>query len=245
MMGNPVSRASALARPMAEPPPSAMAQSARTWRTSTSASATTAQPLEEMAAKTSGAYHQAATTAALDSVYSSIRAELRRTWRVEYVTGAAPGDKLHLRVSINPDGAASSDVTVPASFAPVAPHGGGLPSPFYSPLAGLVVTLIVAFLVLCAGGLLFAGGNNSWVKGRLAPHVEGGTRRKRRRENPCVSPSGKPLALLQSGHSILLFGSFGLRIARLSVEKKLQRIQEHPLQVFAALPKIPPGQVRD
>jgi tight adherence protein B len=147
------------------------------------ASATTAEPLREMAGQTGGAYHTAATTAALGSVYSSIGNELRRTWRVEYVTGAAPGDKLHLRVQLNPDGAASTDVTVPSSFsAPVQHKGGGLPTPFYSAFGGLVLTLIVAFLVLTAVGLALAGGSGSWVKGRLAPHIDGGPRGRRRRE---------------------------------------------------------------
>ena len=143
---------------------------------------TTKQPLEEMARNTGGAYHGAATTSALTSVYSAISAELRRTWRLEYVTGAAPGEKVHLRVSLDPEGAASSDVTIPERFAPPAPRGGGLPAPFYSALGGLVLTLIVAFLVLTACGLLFAGGKGSWVKGRLAPHVANGPRHTRRRE---------------------------------------------------------------
>jgi tight adherence protein B len=135
-----------------------------------------------MAGQTGGAYHSAATTGALGSVYSAIRSELHRTWRVEYVTGAAPGDKLHLRVALNPEGAASADVTVPSSFAAPAQHAGGLPSPFYSALGGLVLTLLVAFLVLTGVGLALAGGSGSWVKGRLAPHIDGGPRHKRRRE---------------------------------------------------------------
>ena len=148
------------------------------------ATSTTAAPLKEMAQGTGGAYHQAATTSALDSVYSSIAAELHRTWRVEYVTGAAPGDKVHLRVSLGPDGASSTDLTVPASFAATTPPagGGGLPAPFYSAFGGLVLTMLVAFLVLTATGLLFAGGKGSWVKSRLAPHIEGGPRSRRRRE---------------------------------------------------------------
>jgi tight adherence protein B len=146
------------------------------------ATATTAEPLHEMAAQTGGAYHSAATTAVLGSVYSAIGGELRRTWRVEYVTGAAPGDKLHLRVQLNPEGAASTNVTVPSSFAPATQRTGGLPAPFYSALGGLVLTLIIAFLVLTAVGLALAGGSGSWVKGRLAPHIEGGPRNRRRRE---------------------------------------------------------------
>ena len=181
------------------------------------ASSTTSQPLRQMASQTAGAYHQAATTAALDSVYSSIRQELRRTWRVEYVTGAAPGDKIHLRVALGPDGAASSDVTVPASFAPVAPKGGGgLPSPFYSPLGGLVLTLLVAFLVLTAVGLLFAGGSGSWVKGRLAPHVEGATRRKHSREK------GERLAAF-AGLFRVTEQTFGHRAIWKKVHLKLER----------------------
>jgi tight adherence protein B len=144
--------------------------------------ATTEAPLQEMAKATGGAFHAAATTSALKGVYSSISGELRRTWRLEYVTGAAPGESVHLRASLNPDGAASTDFTVPESFAPVEKRTGGLPSPFYSALGGLVFTLIIAFLVLTAVGLVLAGGTGSWVKSRLAPHVEGGAARARQRE---------------------------------------------------------------
>jgi tight adherence protein B len=146
------------------------------------ASAGTQKPLQDMAHRTGGTYHGAATTSALASVYSSISSELRRTWRLEYVTGTTPGQEVHLRVSLDPEGAASSDVTIPGSFAPTTPHRGGLPAPFYSALGGLVLTLLVAFLILTAVGLVFTGGTGSWVKSRLAPHIEGGPRSKRRRE---------------------------------------------------------------
>jgi tight adherence protein B len=143
---------------------------------------TTKAPLAEMARKTGGTYHGAATSSALSLVYSAISSELRRTWRLEYVTGTSPGHTVHLRVSVDPDGAASTDLTVPESFAPAKPHGGGLPAPFYSALGGLVMVLMVAFLVLTAVGLLFAGGKGSWVKTRLAPHVEGARRHALRQE---------------------------------------------------------------
>jgi tight adherence protein B len=146
------------------------------------ASATTDRPLREMAEETGGTYHGAATSSALAGIYSSISAELRRTWRLEYVTAATPGETVHLRVSLDPEGAASTNVMVPGSLAPASKHGGGLPSPFYTALGGLVMTLIVAFLVLTAAGFALAGGKGTWVKTRLAPHVEGGPRRARRRE---------------------------------------------------------------
>ncbi len=136
--------------------------------------------LQRMAAQTGGTYHGAATSSTLKAVYSSIRAELRRTWRLEYVTTAQPGDKVHLRVALDPEGAASADVTVPGSLAASSPPSNTLPGPFYSALGGLVLTLVVAFLVLCAVGFALASAKGSWLKTRIAPHVEGGPRHKRR-----------------------------------------------------------------
>jgi tight adherence protein B len=42
--------------------------------------------------------------------------------------------------------------------------------------------MLVAFLILSACWFVLAASKGSWVKGRLAPHVEGGPGRKRRRE---------------------------------------------------------------
>jgi hypothetical protein len=86
-----------------------------------------------------------------------------------------------MRVSLPPEGAASSDLTIPGNFE--APSGGGesLPSPLYTPLGGLLLTLLVAFLVLTACGFLLTSAKGSWVKTRLAPHVEG-TRKSRRKK---------------------------------------------------------------
>src|SRR5207248_893959 len=106
----------------------------------------TRAPLARMAHEPGGAYHGASTSSTLKGVYSSIAAELRRTWRIQYVTAGRPGETLHLRVALDPEGAVSTNVTIPGSLAP-ASSGSGLPSPFYSPLGGLVVVLIVAFLL--------------------------------------------------------------------------------------------------
>ena len=140
------------------------------------ASLKTQKPLQEMASATGGAFHGAATSASLKGVYSSIASELRRTWRLEYVTAARPGEKLHLRVSLDPEGAASTDVKVPGNLQAPSPSNG-LPAPFYSPLGGLVMVFLVGFIVLTAAGFALQGSTGSWLKGRLAPHVEGGPRR--------------------------------------------------------------------
>ena len=144
------------------------------------ASSSTRGPLEQMAKATGGNYHGAATSSAISGIYSSISSELRRTWRIEYVTAARPGEALHLRVSLDPEGAASTNLTVPGSLAPADSGSNGLPSPLYSPMGGLMLALLVAFLVLSAVGFVLTGAKGSWVKSRLAPHVEGGKKRRRR-----------------------------------------------------------------
>jgi tight adherence protein B len=179
------------------------------------ASATTQAPLKEMAQATGGAYHGTATTSALEGIYASISAELRRTWRLEYVTTAAPGETVHLRASLNPDGATSTDITIPSSLAPASTHGGGVPSAFYTALGGLVFTLIVGFLVLTAAGLALAGGTGSWVKSRLAPHVEGGPARRRQEK-------GERLAAF-AGLFRLTEQTFGHRRLWKKVQTKLER----------------------
>jgi tight adherence protein B len=144
-------------------------------------SVATEQPLRKMAAQTGGTFHAAATSTALAGIYSAIAHELRRTWRLEYVTAARPGEKVHLRVSLEPEGAASTDLTLPGSLA-LPSSGGGLPSPLYGPIGGLALAMLVAFLVLTASGFVLGSAKTSWVKGRLAAHVEGAQRKARTRE---------------------------------------------------------------
>jgi tight adherence protein B len=175
--------------------------------------ATTA-PLRRMADETGGGFKAAATTSALSSVYASIAAELKRTWRLEYVTAARPGETLHLRVALNPEGAASTDLSIPGD-AGAESGGSQLPSPLYSPVGGLLLTMLVAFLVLAACGFLFTSAKGSWVKSRLAPHVEG-TRTARKRVK------GQRLAAL-AGLFRATEQAFGHRGPWLKLQRKLER----------------------
>jgi tight adherence protein B len=176
--------------------------------------ATTA-PLKQMAAETGGSFKSAATSSQLRSVYATIAGELKRTWRVEYVTAARPGEQLHLRVSLNPEGAASTNLKIPGDAQAPADGGSQLPSPLYSPLGGLLLTMLVAFLVLTACGFVFASAKGSWVKSRLAPHVEG-TRKARKREK------GERLAAL-AGLFRATEDAFGHRRVWLHLQRKLER----------------------
>ncbi len=173
----------------------------------------TVAPLKQMAAVTGGSFKSAADSSSLNAVYSSIAGELKRTWRVEYATAARPGEQLHLRVAMNPEGAASTNVRIPGT--PTQDAGGeALPSPLYSPLGGLLLTMLVAFLVLTACGFLFSSAKGSWVKTRLAPHVESRKTRKRKKGERLAAFGGLFRATEQA---------FGHRRVWHRLQRKLER----------------------
>ena len=62
----------------------------------------TAAPLEQLSSATGGQYYGASSTAALKSVYGTIGEVLKRTWRVQYVTAARPGDRIRQEWSSGP-----------------------------------------------------------------------------------------------------------------------------------------------
>jgi tight adherence protein B len=174
----------------------------------------TVAPLKQMAQVTGGSFKVATTSSSLNAVYSSIANELKRTWRVEYVTAARPGEQLHLRVAMNPEGAVSTNVRVPGTPSQDA-GGSALPNPLYSPLGGLLLTMLVAFLVLTACGFVLSSAKGSWVKSRLAPHVEG-SRKTRKREK------GQRLAAL-AGLFRTTEQAFGHRRVWQKLQRKLER----------------------
>jgi VWFA-related protein len=64
--------------------------------------------LRRLARTTGGSFYVARSSRALKGIYARISRELRRTWRVEYVAAAVPGDRLRLRVTVPKLGAASA-----------------------------------------------------------------------------------------------------------------------------------------
>jgi VWFA-related protein len=99
------------------------------------------KPLRELAAGTGGRFIAAPSTAALPSIYRAIGAELRRTWRLNFVTAARPGDTLKLE--IRTDG---QRVTVTTHLAVDSSKSG----------RGLGGMVLLTFSVLLAGALLVA-----------------------------------------------------------------------------------------
>ncbi len=142
----------------------------------------TPEPLEELATETGGAYFGAASSASLADAYTKVAEELRRTWLLEYVTAARPGERLSLEASIAGDSAKTS-LTAPGERIVLGPENPSplLPEIFYkSEWGAQLLSLAVGLLVLLACAFVFAAPRGSWLRGRLEPHVASGTRDIRR-----------------------------------------------------------------
>jgi len=131
------------------------------------------EPLQRLADATNGTYYGTASTEALADVYTSIAEDLRRTWQLDYVTSARPGDRLDLVVELPGGEGLTAHLTAPGD----APSAAAKPSPllpdfFYTSDWGLpVLAGVVALLALIAAAFALASPKGTWLRGRLDPHV--------------------------------------------------------------------------
>lgn len=140
-------------------------------------------PLKRIAAATGGTYRGASSSAALGQLYAAVAAELRRTWRLEYLTSARAGTPATIKVWVPGGGTATKSFTV-AGTATAGGDGSGLiPARLVeSTLGSLLLAAVVAGLVLLAAAFVFAARRGSWLRGRLAPHVQTYTRAEAEKE---------------------------------------------------------------
>ena len=145
----------------------------------------TSDPLEQLASSTGGQYYGAASTSALAGVYKSVAGALKKTWRIQYVTAARPGDHIRLTASIVGEGSTTQLAAIPAGNATVAPAPSKLlPKNAYGPGGPLAVAIAVATLILFGCLFFLAGIRGSWVRSRIVGHTgEGkGSSKKNRKE---------------------------------------------------------------
>jgi tight adherence protein B len=132
-----------------------------------------AEQLQRLADATNGGYYGTASTAALADVYNSIAEDLRRTWKLDYITSARPGDRLNLTVAFSGGDEVHARLTAPGEAPPAAAKPSPLlPAFFYTSDWGLpVLAGVVGLLALIAAAFLLASPRGTWLKGRLDPHV--------------------------------------------------------------------------
>jgi tight adherence protein B len=144
----------------------------------------TPDPLQQLAASTGGQYYGASATAALARVYQNIAAALKKTWRIQYVTAARPGDHIRLTASIVGAGSTTELSQIPRGDMIQAPGPSKVvPKNAYGPGGPLAIALAVAALVLFACLFFLAGIRGSWVRTRIAPHTgeaKGNSKQKRK-----------------------------------------------------------------
>ncbi len=131
----------------------------------------TPDPLLEIADKTGGRYYGASSTSALAAVYSKIADTLKRTWRVQYLTAARPGDRIHVEAAVVGHGIATNQLVVPGTPPTDAAPSKIVPKGAYGPTGPLGIAALVAFLVLLATLFTLAGLRGSWVRSRISVHV--------------------------------------------------------------------------
>ena len=68
----------------------------------------TSDPLVQITTATGGRYYGASSTSGLAAVYRTIADTLKRTWRIQYVTSARPGDQIRVAASVIGHGSAVS-----------------------------------------------------------------------------------------------------------------------------------------
>jgi tight adherence protein B len=142
------------------------------------------EPLKELAAGTGGRYYATASSKELTGVYKTIAATLKKTWRIEYLTTARPGESIRIKAEVIGAGTATKGFTIsPGVKVDTESPSGLVPEGAYGPSGPLGLAIAVGALVLLACLFFLAGIRGSWVRSRIAGHVgdgKGGTKRKRK-----------------------------------------------------------------
>ncbi len=129
----------------------------------------TSDPLVQLSTSTGGQYFSASSTSALRGVYATIADTLRRTWRIQYVTSARPGDEIKVDASVVGQGSSAQSLKIGGTA--VSPPSSLLPKGFFGPGGPFAIALAVAVLVLFAALFFLAGIRGSWVRNRISAHV--------------------------------------------------------------------------
>jgi tight adherence protein B len=132
----------------------------------------TSEPLVQLANSTGGQYYGAASTSDLAGVYGSIADALKKTWRIQYVTAARPGDHIRLTASIVGEGSTTELAMIPPGATTMARGPSKLlPTNAYGAGGPLALAIAVSVLVLFACLFFLAGIRGSWVRSRIAAHT--------------------------------------------------------------------------
>ncbi len=148
------------------------------------------EPLKRLAEATGGRYSGARDSGALVGVYTSIAAELKRTWQFTYSTSARPGEKVRLAGA-----GASLTATIPG-VSPVVEHvDSALPSAVFG-VGSVLPALLVALCIFGAGVFALRAPHGAQIRRRLAPHL--GKKERKRARGPVQERFATASAVLRA-----------------------------------------------
>lgn len=180
--------------------------------------------LQKLAGATGGAYRGASSPDAISAAYAAVANDLRRTWRLSWLTAARPGERLELTAQAPGAGETTLETTLPGTpDARPTPPSTIVPEEAYESSWGpAALGLATGLLVLLAVALASAAKRGSWLRRRLAPHVESraaapGTPRERFAAGNALTTATERalghLALWRKAHRLLERGDVPLKTA--------------------------------
>jgi tight adherence protein B len=136
------------------------------------------KPLQQLAAQTGGRYTSTSSTKALRAIYTSIAAELGRTWHASYLTGQPQGTTLHLQAQLVGAGAATATAHLSGRASSTTAASPLIPSFLYGMFGSILLGLILTGLLAFGIWSMRQAKERTWVQARLAPHI--GEKKQRR-----------------------------------------------------------------
>ena len=176
------------------------------------------QPLQELARVTGGSYFPAANSGAVAGAYAAIAEQLRRTWRVGWLSAARPGATVDIQATVRTFGTTTVKVRMPgdSSDAVVSKKKPSLLFPAFVYENNVGTVLLALFTGTCAilaVGLMLATSGGERLRRRLNPHTLE-TRKRRDKSAP------KERFAAASG----MFSATEKSLAHLGFWKKLHRM---------------------
>ena len=127
-------------------------------------------PLRYLAKRTGGRYYGTPSPAALKGIYAELANELKRTWRLDYITSGRPGESPKLVAQVPGLGRDSARSPIPATAQAEQP-GGLLPAAAYGRGGSTGLAVLVGLLVLLAVILISTSATADRVRAQVQKHL--------------------------------------------------------------------------
>ncbi len=127
-------------------------------------------PLKYLAQRTGGRYYGTPSPAALNGIYAELANELKRTWRLDYITSGRPGESPKLVAQVPGLGRDTASAPIPATADEERP-GGLLPAAAYGRGGSMGLALLVGLLVLVAVILFSTSAGADRIRAQVQRHI--------------------------------------------------------------------------